>query len=111
MITLMMAMVFACNKPNVMTSTIRGVDSIFTEQRYLDVYCPSGICQFSVQYDPPTQVHVSMYYETNEPFTKIEGAQPLKGRAAITIVNSSQFTVRLNNPKPLQIQVVDYFRN
>ena len=75
----------------------------------LDVYCPSGMCKFTIEGGVNEQVVVNMYYEEGLPFKKIEGAYTADETATqVKIVDQSQFTVVFS--QSTHIQVVDYFR-
>ena len=78
--------------------------------RELDVYCPSGICRFTIEGGKEKSVVVNMYYEEGLPFKKIEGAYAVdETTAAVKVVNHQQFVMVFS--EIAHIQVVDYFRN
>lgn len=79
----------------------------------MDVYCPSGICKFSVETTAPTELTVTMNYQKDKPFKKIEGVNVIgEIGGSVHVLNQHQFTLNLEKTdQKAQIQVVDYYRN
>lgn len=84
----------------------------FKYKNKVEVYCPTGICQFSISANKSTKLNVEMYYDKMKPFKKLEGIN-LEGDAKATIKRESDSTFALNLPDqnaPVKIQVIDYYR-
>ena len=94
-------------------SPVNNVEKInIAEQTQIDVYCPTGICQFDLSSNEVVTVTVTMHYDDARMFRKIEGVS-VTGKAGPTVkvlgVNSFSMELSGGN-EPAKIQVVDYYR-
>ena len=94
-------------------TAIRNVENIVVaeDQSALDVYSRTGICQFELSATVETTVVISMHYDEERPFKKIEGVT-VNGENDVAEVmgpNRVRLTVPAGNV-PVRIQVVDFYR-
>ncbi|MGF1723910.1 spore gernimation protein [Photobacterium nomapromontoriensis] len=100
-------------KAQLVTTPVKNVDAIEHQQDQLDVYCPTGICQFDLSANQDTDLTINMHYSQSRPFEKIEGVS-VTGRtgSSAKVIDGNTFEITLDgNVKPARIQIVDYYRN
>ncbi|PSW06347.1 spore gernimation protein [Photobacterium lipolyticum] len=94
-------------------SPVKNVEKVnITAQTQIDVYCPTGICQFDISSNEAITVTVTMHYDDAKMFRKIEGVS-VTGKAGPTakVLGANRFSMDLSGDnKPAKIQVVDYYR-
>ena len=94
-------------------TAVRNVENIVIaeDQSALDVYSRTGICQFELSSTEETTVVISMHYNEEMSFKKIEGVS-VNGENDVAEVlgpNRIRLTVPADNV-PIRIQVVDFYR-
>lgn len=103
-----------CGEELKITATpIKNVDNIQYNEAQLDVYCPTGICQFDLAVNKDTALTVNMHYDSTRSFEKIEGVSVTgKAGSSAKMLDGNSFELGLEaNDKPITVQVVDYYRN
>ena len=77
-----------------------------------DIYCPTGICQFSMSSNTSSKVTVNMFYSADKPFTKIEGVSVTgEQKSPVKMLSTHSFSLDLSSKShDLSVQVVDYYR-
>lgn len=108
-------LVQGCNEDLQLSATpIKNVEKItIREKGELDVYCPTGICQFELVADQEATVNINMHYDISRQFDKIEGVSVAgKLSSSVKMTGPSTFSMDVSgNGKPSKVQVVDYYRN
>lgn len=102
-----------CGEPLTITATpVRDVERIEVRENTLDVYCPRGICKFELKANQKTALTINMFYDTEQPFTKIEGVNVTgKSGTSMTMDGLHQFKMAVKpQSEPISVQVVDYYR-
>lgn len=100
-------------KLQLVATPVKNVDDIQYQQDQLDVYCPTGICQFDLNTNQEADLTINMHYSQSRPFDKIEGVS-VTGRtgSSTKVIDGNTFEMTLeSNETPTRIQVVDYYRN
>lgn len=116
MTALALLLASGCTEKAVLTVTpIKDVDSVrvSAEQEQVDVYCPTGICQFHLASNQDIRVTVNMHYEDTRSFNKIEGVS-ITGElnSSVNMADDNTFSLEIvGDQQPLKILVVDYYRN
>jgi hypothetical protein len=108
-------MLSGCGDELQLTSTqVRNVDKIAvaSDQTTLDVYCPTGICIFDLSSNIETSIVVTMHYNDDKMFSKIEGVSVTgKMGSTVKVLGENSFSMDLAaNNDISKIQVVDYYR-
>ncbi|PSU50191.1 spore gernimation protein [Photobacterium frigidiphilum] len=93
---------------------VKNVDkmSVASDQTTLDVYCPTGICIFDLSSNIETNVVVTMHYNDDKIFSKIEGVS-VTGRmgSTVKVLGENSFSMDLAADNDVsKIQVVDFYR-
>lgn len=103
-----------CSEPlNITATPVRDVERIEVKEKALDVYCPRGICKFELKVNQKAELTINMFYDTEQPFTKIEGVS-VTGESgnSMTMDGQHQFKMAVKPQKePITVQVVDYYRS
>jgi hypothetical protein len=97
--------------------TLKGVKNVqemifFKYKNKVEVYCPTGICTFSISANKATDVNVEMYTDKMKPFKKLEGIN-LTSDTNATVKRESTATFSLKLPEKdtaVKIQAIDYYR-
>ncbi|MDX1304526.1 spore gernimation protein [Photobacterium sp.] len=97
----------------VTVSPVNNVEKMnISDQTQIDVYCPTGICQFDISSNEAITVTVTMHYDNAKMFRKIEGVS-VTGKAGPTakVLSANSFSMGLSGDnESAKIQVVDYYR-
>ncbi|WP_299020052.1 spore gernimation protein [uncultured Photobacterium sp.] len=104
-----------CGEEFQLTATpVKNVEKIVvSEPGQVDVYCPTGICQFELAANKEASVTVNMHYDISRRFSKIEGVS-VAGElsSSVTMKGENSFSLDVpGNVEPSKVQVVDYYRN
>ncbi|MGF1760628.1 spore gernimation protein [Photobacterium sagamiensis] len=109
----MLALVGCSEEVQLAASPVNNVEEIkISAQAQIDVYCPTGICQFDLSSNEAITVTVTMHYDDAKMFRKIEGVS-VTGKAGPTVkvLGANSFSMDLSGGnEPENIQVVDYYR-
>jgi hypothetical protein len=108
-------MLSGCGDALQLTATqVKNVDkmAVASDQTTLDVYCPTGICTFDLSSNIETNVVVTMHYNDEKTFNKIEGVSVTgKMGATVKVLGENRFSMDLAaNNDISKIQVVDFYR-
>ena len=100
-------------KLEITAQPLKNVDAVKYQNEQLDVYCPTGICQFELSTNKDVILMVNMYYSESKPFDKIEGVSVTgRGGESIEMGDRNNFRIVLDSDNPpSKIQIVDYYRN
>jgi len=100
-------------KVQLRATPVKNVENIVVAetQTTLEVYSQTGICRFDLSSTAETTVIITMHYNEEETFRKIEGVT-LNGQNDIaTVLGPNRFQITIPGDNiPLKIQVIDFYR-